>query len=314
MANSEYNVMNSIETSQSSLRQAIMKVLKRKTTKHSDKAIYSKSENMTPLDSRFTKSLQIHSPGSKFSHRLQSKTSIKSSTGKVTLSYSTTLNGHRNTVKCMAFDTKYSTNLFSGSSDYSIKVWHCTSFSPRTIVEEDINSKPSDRSYKTINSHTKNINSLWYLPNSGVLISSGADQRICITKSTENEDFEIVKTYRKKFGFVNNIVSMSSDGYDIDETKCILGTSDSKLKIVDFNNNAKLISQINNESPVQYLKMHNSSNYIAVADTTNTVKLYDVRSWKLANTFKDSSGGKITWIEHFDNDTFMTSSEDISNI
>jgi hypothetical protein len=160
MANSEYNVMNSIETSQSSLRQAIMKVLKRKTTKHSDKAIYSKSENMTPLDSRFTKSLQIHSPGSKFSHRLQSKTSIKSSTGKVTLSYSTTLNGHRNTVKCMAFDTKYSTNLFSGSSDYSIKVWHCTSFSPRTIVEEDINSKPSDRSYKTINSHTKNINSL----------------------------------------------------------------------------------------------------------------------------------------------------------
>jgi WD40 repeat protein len=111
-----------------------------------------------------------------------------------------------------------------------------------------------------------------------VLISSGADQRICITKSTENEDFEIVKTYRKKFGFVNNIVSMSSDGYDIDETKCILGTSDSKLKIVDFNNNAKLISQINNESPVQYLKMHNSSNYIAVADTTNTVKLYDVRS------------------------------------
>jgi hypothetical protein len=62
MANSEYNLMNSIETSQSSLRQAIMKVLKKKNNNYPD-------NNMTPLDSRFTKSLQIHSPGSKFSHR-----------------------------------------------------------------------------------------------------------------------------------------------------------------------------------------------------------------------------------------------------
>lgn len=88
---------------------------------------------------------------------------------------------------------------------------------------------------------------------------------------------------------------MSSDGYDIDETKCILGTSDRKLKIVDFNDNAKLISEINNESPVQYLKMHNSSNYIvAAADTTDTMKLYDLRTSKLASSFKEKSGGRIT--------------------
>lgn len=144
MANSEYNVMNSIETSQNSLRQAIMSVLKKKT-KNQDDTLYSMPETNTPLDSRFTKSLQIHSPENKFSHREVNKQSIKVQKKRVTLNYNTTLNGHKNTVDCMEIDSKYYSHLFSGGKDGKIKVWHCTAFSPRTIVDDESLKLPVDR-------------------------------------------------------------------------------------------------------------------------------------------------------------------------
>ena len=122
-ANSEYNINHTIETSQNSLRQAIMSVLKNKNSKNNMDTVISMQEGGTPLDTRFTKSLQIQSPGSKFSNR-ESKPAVKSPAKRLFLKYKTTLHGHSNTVNCLAFDTKYYSHLFSGSKDYSVKIWH----------------------------------------------------------------------------------------------------------------------------------------------------------------------------------------------
>lgn len=119
-ANTEYNI-NNVETSQNSLRQAIMSVLK--TEKASIDPVLSIQEGGTPLDTRFTKSLQINSPSSKFSHR-ESKPAVKSPAKRLFLKYKTTLHGHTNTVNSLAFDSKCYSYLFSGSHDYSIKIWH----------------------------------------------------------------------------------------------------------------------------------------------------------------------------------------------
>ena len=77
VANSEYNVTSSVETSQNSLRQAIMSTIKRKTSKNEEIIQYPISDQITQLDSKFTKSLQINSPDSKFSHR-ENKIVVKS--------------------------------------------------------------------------------------------------------------------------------------------------------------------------------------------------------------------------------------------
>lgn len=143
MANSEYNMLTSVGTSQNSLRQAIMSTIKRKNSKGKKEVKYPSSEQMTPLDSKFTKSLQIHSPGSKFSHR-EPSLSRKSPQKKAFLRYRTTLTGHKNSVNCLAIDDKYYASLFSGSKDYSVKVWHFTSFSPRTIVDDETTPKRAD--------------------------------------------------------------------------------------------------------------------------------------------------------------------------
>ena len=122
-ANSEYNVNNSIETSQNSLRQAIMSVLKNKNSKNQMETLYTANESNVPFDTRFTKSLQINSPGSKISHR-ESKPAVKSPARRLFFKYKTTLHEHNNTVNCLALDTKFYSHLFSGSKDYKIKVWH----------------------------------------------------------------------------------------------------------------------------------------------------------------------------------------------
>lgn len=196
VSNSEYNMMTSVETSQKSLRQAVMATINRKTNRRDEGTIYTTTDKLAPLDSRFTKSLQIASPNSKFSHR-ETKIAVKSPSRKLFLRYNTTLIGHKNSVTCLAFDTKYYTNLFSGSKDYCVKVWHCTSFTPRTIVDNESSLPHSEECYKTLTNHTKYINSLCYLPNSEVLISAGADQRLCVTNVKNTEEFETVKTYRK---------------------------------------------------------------------------------------------------------------------
>lgn len=76
MIYSDYNAGGRVDTSQNSLHQAIMSTIKRKASKNEESHFYPYSHKMTQLDSRFTKSLQIHSPNSKFSHRDGSKVSL----------------------------------------------------------------------------------------------------------------------------------------------------------------------------------------------------------------------------------------------
>ena len=123
VTNTEYNIATSVETSQNSLRQAIMSTIKRKTSKNEENIKYPIVDPITQLDSKFTKSLQISSPDSKYSHR-DNKISVKSPQRRFTIKYKTTLVGHQNTVTSLAFNTKFYTSLYSGSKDYTVKAWH----------------------------------------------------------------------------------------------------------------------------------------------------------------------------------------------
>ena len=83
-----------------------------------------------------------------------------------------------------------------------------------------------DRCFKTLNCHTKQINTIRYLPNSSVLISAGADERLCLINTENTEDFETVTSFKKKFGNIQDMVSMASNGYELDETKLITASTD----------------------------------------------------------------------------------------
>ena len=295
VVNSEYNVTSSVETSQNSLRQAIMSTIKRKTSKNDERIQYPISDQITQLDSKFTKSLQINSPDSKFSHR-ENKIVVKSPQRKFTVKYKTTLIGHQNTITWLAFNTKFYTSLYSGSKDYTIKAWHWTSFSPRTIITDDSTLQKAESSYKTINTHTKYINSLWFLPNSGLLVSSGADQRLAVTNVFNSEEFETVRSFRKTFGTINHIISMNTNGFEIDECKIIIGSNDKTIRLIDLNSPDKVVTKmINNDSSIRYLKLHSSNNYLMTADSTNSIKLWDIRTSSQVSSFKDK-GGKYKFV------------------
>lgn len=99
MAKSDYNILNSIDTSHNSLRQASISV------KHEDNRIpsnnargmaHTEPDSLSPLYSKFTRSLQANVPNPK-----QSSRDVKEScqaTNKIFLRHKTTLIGHSNTV------------------------------------------------------------------------------------------------------------------------------------------------------------------------------------------------------------------------
>ena len=80
--------------------------------------------------------------------------------------------------------------------------------------------------------------------------------------------------------------------------------------MVDLNENGKIVSSFHNQDgQISSLKMHNTSNFILWADSSNKIKLWDIKSGKIVSTFTDEVGDK-TCIAQFDNDTFITSSRD----
>lgn len=102
----------------------------------------------------------------------------------------------------------------------------------------------------------------------------------------------IPENIENNYGAINHVISMSTGGYNIDEAKLITGSSDKIIRFIDLNSNGRVISQIKNENPVKYLKMHESGDYLLMADTSNIVKLFDVRSCTLVSSFKDNLGSK----------------------
>ncbi|CAI2373701.1 unnamed protein product [Moneuplotes crassus] len=305
-ANTDF-IANNVETSQNSLRHAIMSVLK--TEKAITDPVLSIQEGGTPLDERFTKSLQIYSPSSKFSHR-ESKPAVKSPSKRIVLKYKTTLHGHSNTVNSLAFDTKCYSYLFSGSHDYSIKVWHCTSFSPRNVIDLDSEYSRLDRCYKTLNLHTKKVNCLQYLPISSVLVSAGADQRLCLVNTENTEEFDTLAIFRRRYGNVNQMISMASGGFEMDEAKLFTASLDKKILLIDLNNHGDIISEFYNpDGNINCFKMQTSNNFLLIADCSSKVKLWDVKSGKTVNSF-NGPGRSKTCIENYDNDCFITTSND----
>ena len=141
-----------------------------------------------------------------------------------------------------------------------------------------------------------------------MLLSAGADERLCVINTENTEEFETVATYRKKFGQIQHMVSMASSGYEPDEGKLIASSSDKNIRIIDLNENGQIISKIpNKDGPINYLKIHSSSNFLLMADTSNKVKLWDIRTGDNVSTFHEQMNN-ISCIEHLDNDAFLTSS------
>lgn len=126
----------------------------------------------------------------------------------------------------------------------------------------------------------------------------------------DSDDFQTTKSIRNTFGFVNHITSMSTTGYEADENKMLTGSSDGKIRIADLNSNAKIVNTIDNQGcSIRHMKMQDSTGYLLVADMSNTVKLWDLRSCSLISSYKDKGGHK-TCIDTYKSDSFITSSED----
>lgn len=72
---------------------------------------------------------------------------------------------------------------------------------------------------------------------------------------------------------------MSTPGFEIDECKIITGSSDGSIRVADLNSNGKIISKFQNpEGSVRYLKMHESTGYLLMADKEDKIKLWDLRT------------------------------------
>lgn len=141
-------------------------------------------------------------------------------------------------------------------------------------------------------------------------MSAGADQRLQITNVKHPESLEVVKSYKRTFGHINHAVSMGATGFEVDENKILTGSSDGKTRLLDLNSPDKIVnSVIENSHPIKYLKVHPSGNFVTMADTTSTVKLWDIRGKNMISAFQEQGKAK-TCIENVSQDTFMTSSED----
>ena len=288
---SDYSLGSGTETSQNSLRQAIMSNIKRKASKNDDANFYPISHKMSQLDSRFTKSLQINSPNTKFINH-ETKVSVKSP-WKVSLRYDTTLTGHRNSVTCLAIDSKYYQYLFSGSKDYKI----------HSHLMSQISSN-----YEVLKLHTKYVTCLWFLLSSNsMLVSSGADNRVWFTKIKDDGKFETVKSYRNKFGNVSWISELDTHNQNI-----AIGSLNGKISVFDVDKqDGKVLRTINNQSSITSMKYHSTSKTILVGSNNDWVKLWDLRTNTWIGKFednKDKHNSKITSIDVINSDMFVTSS------
>mmetsp|Transcript_33502 Transcript_33502/g.32962 ORF Transcript_33502/g.32962 Transcript_33502/m.32962 type:complete len:86 (+) Transcript_33502:327-584(+) len=85
------------------------------------------------------------------------------------------------------------------------------------------------------------------------------------------------------------MVSLASSGYELDEAKLITSSLDRKIRVIDLNNDGKVISDFSNpDGKANCLKMHNSSNFLLIADDSKKIKLWDINSGKIVSTFADS--------------------------
>ena len=166
------------------------------------------------------------------------------------LRYQTTLSGHTNTVSALEIDRRFYAQLFSCGYDYTVRVWHCGSFTSRisdsignvVLGSQGSISTPGNGLYSgsgagnlsqcehTFQSHKKRVLALRHLPYCGILASGGADNSLNLYNIDRKElAFSFRKMHR---GAVYSIVSL--DRESADSTKIVTARGDRKIRIIDL--------------------------------------------------------------------------------
>ena len=161
----------------------------------------------------------------------------KINTEKSKIYLSKDLNGHRGCILCIKDFPKL--NCFcSGSSDYTLKLWNCSSL----------------KCINTLVYHTKCVLSCCYNPSRKQEIFSGSEDLLIVVWTTKKE--KELQNYEKNFILKGHKKRISALAYADDYDYLISGSDDKTLRIWEMKNynDIKCIKEIKDlMSPIDYL-------------------------------------------------------------
>lgn len=135
-------------------------------------------------------------------------------------------------------DSSFYSYLFSGSSDNSLRFWHCSKFAPRTIQSDQDNVDTEYESQLSIKLHRKPVLSVCYMSRSSLILSGGADNKLT---AYNVEKREIVRSFgRMHKGRVNSILQIS-------ESQIATGCGDKKLRLIDLEQGVEMFCNENEQ-------------------------------------------------------------------
>ena len=182
-------------------------------------------------------------------------------------------------------------NLLIGEHNLQLKKEGFKDFSTQIKIEENkiaqytftLQEKPKVPEYKllkTLNGHSKTVNSVAYSPDGTKIISGSDDETIKIWDTNKGDHLQ---TLRGHADYVNSVA------YSPDGTKIISGSLDKTVKIWDENTGVCLQTLTGHSESVRSVAYSPDGTKIISGSGDNTIKIWDANTGQCLKTFEGHS-------------------------